>query len=125
MENAMTQAPEGSPTGAALPLEIDVHDVNQLLQRGEDFLFLDVRQPHEFQTASLPGTTLIPLGELASRLSELDSYRDSRVVVHCHHGGRSMRAVMGLRQQGFKGAQNMAGGIDAWSQVIDPRVPRY
>jgi rhodanese-related sulfurtransferase len=121
----MTQTPYGGASGGELPLEIDVHDVNQLLQRGEEFLFLDVRQPNEFQTASLPGTILIPLGELASRLAELEPYRDSRVVVHCHHGGRSMRAVMGLRQQGFKGAQNMAGGIDAWSQVVDPQVPRY
>lgn len=121
----MTQTPDGSPSGAEYPMEIDVHDVNRLMQSGEDFLFLDVRQPEEFQTASLPGTILIPLGELASRLSELNQYRDSRIVVHCHHGGRSMRAVMGLRQHGFKGAQNMAGGIDAWSQVIDPQVPRY
>jgi rhodanese-related sulfurtransferase len=121
----MTRSSDNNPTGVDLPIEIDVHDVNQLMQRGEDFLFLDVRQPDEFETASLPGTILIPLGELASRLSELDEYRDSRIVVHCHHGGRSMRAVMGLRQHGFKGAQNMAGGIDAWSQVIDPQVPRY
>lgn len=121
----MTQSPDNHPTGVDYPIEIDVHDVNQLMQSGEDFLFLDVRQPGEFETASLPGTVLIPLGELGSRLSELDAYRDSRIAVHCHHGGRSMRAVMGLRQQGFKGAQNMAGGIDAWSQVIDPQVPRY
>lgn len=121
----MTQSPDGNPADVDYPLEIDVHDVNHLLQRGENFLFLDVRQPGEFETASLPGTILIPLGELGLRLSELDQHRDSRIVVHCHHGGRSMRAVMALRQQGFRGAQNMAGGIDAWSQVVDPQVPRY
>ncbi|HBJ38764.1 MAG TPA: rhodanese [Planctomycetaceae bacterium] len=121
----MTQTPDSNAASVDYPIEIDVHDVNRLLQSGEDFLFLDVRQPNEYETASLPGTILIPLGELGSRLPELDEYRNSRIVVHCHHGGRSMRAVMGLRQHGFKGAQNMAGGIDVWSQVIDPQVPRY
>jgi rhodanese-related sulfurtransferase len=121
----MTQSPDETPQAVDYPMEIDVREVNQLMQTGEDFLLVDVRQPEEFETASLPAAVLIPLGELASRLSELEQYRDSRIVVHCHHGGRSMRAVMGLRQHGFKGAQNMSGGIDAWSQVIDPQVPRY
>jgi rhodanese-related sulfurtransferase len=121
----MTQSADGGQTANDYPIEIDVHDVNRLMQSGEDFLFLDVRQPEEFEAASLPGTTLIPLGELGVRLDELGQYRDARIVVHCHHGGRSMRAVMGLRQHGFKGAQNMAGGIDAWSLLIDPQVPRY
>jgi len=120
-----TLPPSGEPSHANYPIEIDVHEVNRLIQQGEDFLFLDVRQPDEFRVASLPGTVLIPLGELGHRLQELDQYRDSRIVVHCHHGARSMRAVMGLRQAGFAGAQNMAGGIEAWSQAIDPQVPRY
>jgi len=126
----MTQSPDAP--GAAdrtpemdYPLQVDVHQVNQMIQQGENFLLLDVRQPDEYETASIPGALLIPLGELGSRLAELDSHRDQRVIVHCHHGGRSMRAVMGLRQHGFKGAQNMAGGIEAWSQLIDPQVPRY
>lgn len=121
----MMRSANSRPTGNEYPIEIDVHEVNRLLQSGEKFLFLDVRQPEEFAAASLPGTVLIPLGELGARLDDLDQYRDARIVVHCHHGGRSMRAVMGLRQHGFKGAQNMSGGIDAWSLLIDPQVPRY
>src|SRR5690606_17411775 len=107
------------------PLEIQPTEVNALLQQGEDFLLLDVRQPNEFETAAIQGAMLIPLGELGSRLSELEPYRDRRIIVHCHHGVRSMRAVMGLRQNGFSGAQSLAGGIDLWSQQIDPDVPQY
>ncbi len=120
----MTQTPRG-PEPAPYPLEIDVHEANALIQRGEDLLLIDVRQPGEYQIASLPAAVLIPLGELSTRLSEIEAYRDKRIVVHCHHGGRSLRAVMGLRQLGFNGAQNLAGGIDLWSQQIDPQVPRY
>jgi rhodanese-related sulfurtransferase len=123
MTNTIPPTGDAGPT--SYPIEIDVHEVNRLIQQGEDFLFLDVRQPDEFRVASLPGTVLIPLGELGHRLQELEQYRNSRIVVHCHHGARSMRAVMGLRQAGFAAAQNMAGGIEAWSQAIDPQVPRY
>lgn len=122
----MTQTPRGdAAVPPPYPLEIDVHEANSLIQRGEDLLLIDVRQPEEYRIASLPAAVLIPLGELSSRLSEIEAYRDKRIVVHCHHGGRSMRAVMGLRQLGFNGAQNLAGGIDLWSQQIDPQVPRY
>ncbi len=107
------------------PIEIDVNEVNSLIQTGEDFLLVDVRQPDEFQTASIGGAILIPLAELQASLEQLTPYRDKRIVVHCHHGGRSMRAAMGLRQLGFSGAQSMAGGIDDWSLAINPQVPRY
>lgn len=122
----MNPMPRGDgPAPASYPLEVDVHEVNQRIQHGEDFLLIDVRQPEEYRIASLPAAVLIPLGELATRLAEIEAYRDKRIVVHCHHGGRSLRAVMGLRQLGFHGAQNLAGGIDLWSQQIDPQVPRY
>lgn len=107
------------------PIEIDVQEVNSIMQRGEDFLLVDVRELSEYQTASIGGSVLIPLGELKQSLDQLAPYRDKRIVVHCHHGGRSMRAVMALRQLGFTGAQNMAGGIDDWSLNINPQVPRY
>jgi len=107
------------------PLEIQPTEVRDLRQQGEDFLLLDVRQPGEFETASIQGAVLIPLGELGERLSELEPYRDRRIVVHCHHGVRSMRAVLGLRQNGFNQAQSLAGGIDLWSQQIDSDVPQY
>ena len=109
----------------ALPIEIDVDQVKSLMKSGEDFLLLDVREIDEYQIASIGGAVLIPLGELQSSLHKLEPYRDKRIVVHCHHGGRSMRAVSGLRQLGFNGAQNMTGGIDQWSLSVEPEVPRY
>jgi rhodanese-related sulfurtransferase len=126
MYTASFLLPLWSPTSELVKLTpFGWFDPAPLIQRGEDFLLLDVRQPAEYEIASLPGAVLIPLGELSGRLSELEPYRDKRIVVHCHHGGRSMNAVRGLRQLGFSGAQNLAGGIDLWSQSVDPQVPRY
>lgn len=107
------------------PIEIDVHTAKQLIDSEDDCLLLDVRQPDEFETAKIDGSKLIPMGELRDRLSELDGNRDSRIIVHCHHGGRSMRVTEALRSAGFEKVQNMAGGIDAWSLEIDDTVPRY
>ncbi len=107
------------------PIELDVQEVNSITQSGEDFLLIDVREPDEFATASIGGAVLIPLGQLQTSLTQLEPYRDKRIVCHCHHGGRSLRAAMGLRQLGFAGAQSMAGGIDQWSELINPQVPRY
>jgi len=110
---------------ADFPLEIDVRTAHTLQQADDVFLFLDCREREEHALARIPGTVLIPMGELASRLDELESFRARRIVVHCHHGGRSMRVTEWLRRQGFPCVQNLAGGIDAWSQEIDSRVPRY
>ncbi len=107
------------------PIEMDCQTVKRKLDAGESFLFLDCREKDEFATARILGTVLIPMGELTSRVSELESHKAGEIVVHCHHGGRSLRVTNWLRQQGFAGAVNMAGGIDEWSQVIDPTVPRY
>ena len=107
------------------PLEIDCQAVKARLDSGEQFLFLDCREPDEYATAKILGTKLIPMSELAQRISELEPYRDSSIIVHCHHGGRSMRVTNWLRQQGFAQTTNMAGGIDQWSQQIDTSVPRY
>lgn len=108
-----------------LPIEISVQEVDAMLQRGDDFLLVDVRELPEYQTASIPGATLIPLNQLQSSLDQLEPFRDKRIVVHCHHGGRSFRATMALRGLGFEKTQNMSGGIDQWSQEINPQVPRY
>lgn len=108
-----------------LPLEVDVLAVKQLRDSGQDFLLLDVRNPDEHATARIEGATLIPMGELQGRLAELAPHKDRHIVVHCHHGGRSLKVTNFLRQQGFTQVQNMAGGIDAWSQQVDPAVPRY
>jgi rhodanese-related sulfurtransferase len=107
------------------PLEMDSRAVKARLDSGEVFLFLDCREPAEYATAHIAGTTLIPMSELPQRIGELEAYRDSAIVVHCHHGGRSLRVTNWLRQQGFPSATNMSGGIDEWSQQIDPAVPRY
>ena len=107
------------------PLEIDCPAVKAKRDAGSTFLFLDVREPDEYATAHVEGTTLLPMSQLAERVSELEAHKSGEIVVHCHHGGRSMRVVNWLRQQGFDHAINMAGGIDQWSQVIDVSVPRY
>lgn len=107
-----------------LPIEIDVRSVKQLLDAGEKFTLLDVREPHEIATASINGSVRIPMRQVPARLAELGA-QAGRIVVHCHHGGRSLRVTQFLRQQGFEQTQNMSGGIDAWSLEIDPAVPRY
>lgn len=108
-----------------LSLEIDVASVKQMLDSREDFLLLDCREPDEHATACIAPARLLPMTELQARVGELAADKDRRLIVHCHHGGRSLRVAKWLREQGFAQAQSMAGGIDAWSQQIDPAVPRY
>src|SRR4051812_1937275 len=103
-----------------LPLEIDCRTVRQKLDAGEDLILIDCREPDEFAVAKIAEAKLLPMSEIAEWLGELEPHRDRPIAVHCHHGGRSMRVVRWLREQGYTQAQNMAGGIDAWSQEIDP-----
>jgi rhodanese-related sulfurtransferase len=107
------------------PIEIDCRTVHADLSSGADFLLLDCREPDEYALAKIQAAKLLPMSELAARVEELAAHRDRRIVVHCHHGGRSLRVANWLRGQGFEQAQSMAGGIDAWSTEIDPAVPRY
>jgi rhodanese-related sulfurtransferase len=86
---------------------------------------LDVRQPEEHALASIPGARLIPLAELPARVGEIAGWRGEEVVVYCHHGMRSQRAIGFLRPLGFLHLLNLEGGIDAWSVEVDPAVPRY
>jgi rhodanese-related sulfurtransferase len=109
----------------SLPIEINVRSVKQMLDGGEKFVFLDCREPHEVATAKIPGTIHIPMREIPARLPELEPSKGSQIIVHCHHGGRSLRVTQFLRQQGFEQTQNMSGGIDAWSLEVDSSVPRY
>jgi adenylyltransferase/sulfurtransferase len=102
--------------------EIQVEELKRRMDAGEDFDLVDVREPHEFQICNLGGK-LIPLNDLPKRVSELDSSRE--IVVHCKMGGRSAKAVEFLRQAGFGKVQNLAGGISAWSERVDPKVPKY
>jgi len=93
------------------------------LSRGDDFDLVDVREPHEWDIARIPGARLIPLGDLAERLGELDARRE--VIVHCKSGGRSARAARLLAGHGFQQVANLAGGITRWSEEVDHDVPRY
>jgi adenylyltransferase/sulfurtransferase len=96
---------------------------DELAAKGERLVLIDVREPHEWEIARIPGARLIPLGELPRRLAELDPMGE--VVTQCHHGSRSLRALEILRQAGFGRVRSLAGGIDAWSTEVDPSVPRY
>lgn len=119
------EANEMSRTRADLPLEIDVRGVKKLLDEKVDFFLLDCREPSEYAIAKLESAVLIPMREIPARLTELESVRNQRIVVHCHHGGRSLQVTQWLQQQGFAKVQNMAGGIDSWSLEIDSSVVRY
>jgi adenylyltransferase/sulfurtransferase len=104
--------------------QISATELKSRLDAGDDIQLIDVRQPDEFAFASIPGAKLIPLGEVLNRMSEIDPDRET--VVHCKMGGRSARAIEALQQAGFTGKLiNMAGGITAWSNDVDPSVPKY
>src|SRR6202522_2895736 len=102
--------------------EIQVEELKRRLDAKEDLFALDVREPHEYQICNIGGY-LIPLNDLPNRVHELDSSRE--IVVHCKMGGRSAKAVAFLQQSGFSKVRNLAGGITAWSDRVDPTVPKY
>jgi adenylyltransferase/sulfurtransferase len=102
--------------------EMQVEELKQRMDRGDDLFILDVREPHEYQICNLGGH-LIPLGDLPSRVNELDTSKE--IVAHCRSGVRSAKAVNFLRQAGFKKVHNLAGGILAWADRVDPSVPKY
>ena len=102
--------------------EMQVEELKRALDAGEDIFVLDVREPHEYQICNIGGH-LIPLGELPKRVHELDSSRE--IVAHCRSGVRSAKAVDFLRQAGFRKVRNLAGGILAWADRVDPKVPKY
>jgi molybdopterin/thiamine biosynthesis adenylyltransferase/rhodanese-related sulfurtransferase len=124
LRKLMAAEAAGRPTMAAeIPMSITVEDLAAWRRDGRAHLLLDVREPHEFTLAAIDGARLVPLRQLPQQLASLD--REATIVVQCHHGGRSAQAVQFLRQQGFPGATNLTGGIDAWSARVDPAVPRY
>jgi adenylyltransferase/sulfurtransferase len=102
--------------------EITVGELKGRIGNGDKISVLDVREPHEYEVANI-GARLIPLAELPERLVELD--QDGTLAVHCKTGGRSARAVQFLQEAGFQNVYNVKGGIDAWSEEIDPSVPKY
>jgi adenylyltransferase/sulfurtransferase len=103
--------------------ETDVTELRRKMDAKEDFFLLDVREPTEFQIGRIPGSTLIPLGEVPRRVGEIP--RDREIIVHCKMGGRSAKAAAFLRQQGYTRVKNLKGGILDWSDKIDPTVPKY
>ena len=110
-------------TGAAVTMaDMTVEELKRRLDAGDDILVLDVREPHEYQICNIGGH-LIPLNDLPKRVTEIDPGRE--IVVHCKMGGRSAKAVDYLRQSGFAKVHNLAGGINAWAERVDPRVPKY
>jgi sulfur-carrier protein adenylyltransferase/sulfurtransferase len=114
---------EAPPEPVATSGDIEATEVKTKQDRGDKFLLIDVREPHEFQICRIPGSTLIPLGEVPKRLAEINP--DAEIVVHCKSGARSAKAVDFLKQQGYKKVRNMKGGILAWSDKVDPSVPKY
>jgi rhodanese-related sulfurtransferase len=110
---------------ANAPIEVTCRDVKQRLDAAEQFLFLDCREPDEAAVAKIAGTTLIPMSQLAERFGELEGRKADEIIIHCHHGGRSLRVAMWLRNQGFTRAASMSGGIDQWATDIDSTIARY
>ena len=103
--------------------EITPIELKRMMDEGKPFQLVDVREPHEFDICRIPGSVLIPLGEVPTRMNELDSAEE--IVVHCRSGMRSAKAVDFLRQAGFRRIHNLKGGILAWSDQVDPSVPKY
>jgi adenylyltransferase/sulfurtransferase len=104
--------------------QITAAELKAKMDAGEDVQLIDVRQPDEFAFASIEGAKLIPLGEIIARRGEIDESRDT--VIHCKMGGRSAQAIEILQKTGYHGRlANLAGGITAWSNDVDPGVPKY
>lgn len=106
-----------------LPMEIDVQQSRTWLQSKNPPVVLDVREPFEVALCRLPGSLTIPLAQVPEQLAALP--KDQPILVHCHHGGRSLQAVKFLRGKGFARAVNMRGGIDEWAETFEPKMPRY
>lgn len=108
----------------SLPLEISPEDLHRRLQAGDDLQLIDVREPEEYDYCHLPGSLLLPLGEVTRRAAEIRT--EGPVVVICHHGVRSAQALGYLRQRlGRTNVLNLRGGVAAWSEQVDPAFPQY
>jgi len=104
--------------------EISATELKKRMDAGEDIQLIDVRQPDEYAFAKIPGAKLIPLGQIMQRMGEIDETKET--VIHCKMGGRSARAIEALQRAGFTGnLSNLKGGITAWSDEVDPKVPKY
>ena len=123
LEIARDKAVGGAAAVDGIP-QISVEELKRKLDAKEDFFLLDVREPHEVPIANI-GAPLIPLGQLEQRLGELAAYKDREIVIHCRSGARSQKAALILKNAGFTHPENLAGGILAWADKIDPTMPKY
>jgi rhodanese-related sulfurtransferase len=118
MMNLSTRMPQ--------PMEITPQEVKHRLEAGEKLHLIDVREPHEYAQARIEGSELIPMQSVPGKLQQLETRADEApLVVYCHHGVRSLNVVSWLREHGLSACQSMSGGIEAWSLMVDPSVPRY
>ena len=104
--------------------QVSVEELKRKRDAGENFFLLDVREPHEVPIANL-GAPLIPVGELEKRIGEIASHKDDEVILHCRSGSRSQKAALILKNAGFTNVSNLAGGVLAWADKIDPTMPKY
>ena len=104
--------------------EINVNDLNERIQKGDKINLLDVREQFEYDMVNMDGK-LIPLGELESRLGEIEAWKDQEIIIHCRSGARSAEACRILMRHGFKNPINLQGGINRWAMLIDPSLPMY
>jgi adenylyltransferase/sulfurtransferase len=123
LEVAQNKAVADAPLVDGIP-QITVQELKRRLDAHEDVFVLDVREPHEVQIVNI-GAPLIPLGQLANRVGELTPQKGREIVVHCKSGGRSQKAALILKSAGFTHVENLAGGILAWAEKIDPTLPKY
>lgn len=105
--------------------EVTPRQVKAMLDAGQDFLLIDCRTPREYGIARIFQAQLLPLQELGDRFHELHGHAHRKIVIHCHHGGRSLQMTAMLRQQGYSDVKSMAGGIDLWAVDVDPAIARY
>jgi adenylyltransferase/sulfurtransferase len=121
----MRPEPQAQPAAGGIvnELEITPVELKKRLDAGDDLLILDVREPNEYQINKIPGSTLIPLGELPRRYQELD--RNREIIAQCKMGGRSAKAMDFLRSVGFTRVKNLRGGILEWIDTVDPTQPKY
>jgi len=123
LEVARDKAVGDAPIVDGIP-QISVQELKRKLDAKEDFFLLDVREPHEVPIANI-GAPLIPVGELEKRIGELAAQKDRDIVIHCRSGARSQKAALILKNAGFTHVENLAGGILAWAEAIDPTMAKY
>ncbi|TWU11473.1 putative adenylyltransferase/sulfurtransferase MoeZ [Symmachiella macrocystis] len=107
------------------PLEISCTVVKAKLDGGDEFFFLDCREADEHQLVNITEAALVPMSEIQDRVTELQPHQDGEIIIHCHHGGRSLQVATWLHGQGFANVKSMAGGIDQWAMEIDTALTRY